>query len=95
MINPSLAVSGTIQAPFDAMGEEVIVDFEVSCSNCHECSPGGLYTMTGGVNFLNDITLCYSGYSSSCACTIKSATPNPAKALFAGGSKKCTVIVNY
>ena len=95
LINPTLRVSGTIQAPFEAMGEEVIVNFEVSCSNCNECSPGGLYTMSGGVNFLQDVTLCYSGYNSMCNCTIKSATPYPAKALFDRGNKKCTVIVNY
>ena len=95
LINPILRVSGTIQAPFEAMSEEVIVNFEVSCINCHECSPGGLYTMSGGVNFLQDVTLCYSGYNSMCNCTIKSATPYPAKALFDRGNKKCTVIVNY
>ena len=95
LINPTLRVSGTIQAPFEAMSEEVIVNFEVSCINCHECSPGGLYSMSGGVNFLQNVTLCYSGYDSRCDCTIKSATPYPAKALFDRGNKKCTVIVNY
>ena len=95
LINPILRVSGTIQAPFEAMSEEVIVNFEVSCINCHECSPGGLYSMSGGVNFLQNVTLCYSGYDSRCDCTIKSATPYPAKALFDRGNKKCTVIVNY
>ena len=95
MDSPKLILSGTIQTPFEAMGEEVIVDVDVSCYNC-PCEPGGgTYNMSGGVNFLNDVNICNNGYSSTCDCTIRSATPYPAKALFDRGSKKCTVIVNY